>query len=273
MKRNALHVMTAILLAAFTLTSCKAPKEVQYMQDIVPGTVSQASSPMGLLIEPDDLLSIVVTTKDPELGTLFNLQPGTITSDMTGMGSTSNSAFQKRDYGYRVDAQGNIVFPLLGTLHVEGLTRTQLEALIKSRILKEGLLKDFTVSVSFLNAQITILGDVSSPHNYEFKDDKYTILQALADAGDLNITGKRNITVIREKKGKREVYEVDLKSKDLFDSPVYYLQQNDIIYVTPNSQKAAQSDNNANQWRQISTWMGLVGFAGSVISLIAVITK
>lgn len=268
MKRNVLHIVCALFMAGMLLTSCRTSRDVQYIQDIVPGSVEQALPNLGILIEPDDLLSIVVTTKDPELGTQFNLQPGTVNAELSG-----NTQHNIGERGYRVDAQGNIVFPLLGTIHVEGLTRNQLETLIKSRIQKEGLLKDFTVSVSFLNARISILGDISSPGNYDFKDDKYTLLQALADAGDLNITGRRTITVIREKDGKRHVYEVDLKSKNLFDSPVYYLQQNDIIYVTPNDQKAAQSDSNASQWRQISTWMGLTSFVSSVISLVAVLTK
>lgn len=254
-----------------TVTSCTTSKDVQYIQDMIPNSVENTTSNFGLLIEPDDLLSIVVTTKDPELGTIFNLQPGTLYTDFSSQ--QSNNITNKLELGYRVDEEGNIVFPLLGVIHVSGMNRRQLESVIKQRILKEGLLKDFSVSVAFQNSKISILGDVAHPGNFNFKDDKYTLLQALADAGDLNITAEREVIVVREKNGKREMYNVDLKSRKLFDSPAYYLQQNDVIYVIPNDVKAAQRDLNTNQWRQVSTWMGLGSFIASMVSIIVAITK
>lgn len=261
----------ALCGVAMLLTSaCTTTKDVQYVQDMHSGMIESTQLNSGLLIEPDDLLSIVVTTKDPELGTLFNLQPGTLTSDLSNLSSQSSGG---KELGYRVDELGDIVFPQLGTLHVAGLNRRQVESMIKQRIIKEGLLKDFSVAVSFQNSKISILGDVSSPGNYDFKDDKYTILQALADAGDLNVTAEREVMVIREKNGKREMYSVDLKSRSLFDSPAYYLQQNDVIYVLPNDVKAAQRDLNSNSWRQVSTWMGLASFVASMTSVIIALTK
>lgn len=268
------HKLTVILGSAALLlaSSCTTTKDVQYIQDFNPNSIETTIANSGLLIEPDDLLSIIVTTKDPELGTIFNLQPGTVTSSISA--STLNNGTGNRiELGYRVDELGDIVFPQLGTLHVAGLNRHQLESMIKQRILKEGLLKDFSVSVSFQNSKISILGDVSSPGNYDFKDDKYTILQALADAGDLNITAEREILVVREKNGKRQLYTVDLKSRSLFDSPAYYLQQNDVIYVLPNDVKAAQRDLNSNQWRQVSTWMGLASFVASMASIIVTLSN
>lgn len=259
---------SSLLLLA---SSCTTTKDVQYIQDLTPNAIESTMSNSGLLIEPDDLLSIIVTTKDPELGTLFNLQPGTLTTELNS--TVTNSMSNKLEMGYRVDEQGDIVFPQLGTIHVSGLNRRQLESMIKQRILKEGLLKDFSVSVSFQNSKISILGDVAKPGNYDFKDDKYTILQALADAGDLNITAEREVLVIREKNGKRELHNVDLKSRTLFDSPAYYLQQNDVIYVLPNDVKAAQRDLNSNQWRQVSTWMGLASFVASMVSIIVALTN
>ncbi|MCM1005345.1 MAG: polysaccharide biosynthesis/export family protein [Prevotella sp.] len=257
-----------LLLAA---SSCTTTKDVQYIQDLMPNTVEATMENSGLIIEPDDLLSIIISTKNPELGGMFNLQPGTLTSDFNSTSNTRQT--EKIDLGYRVDEQGNITFPQLGTLHVAGLNRRQLENMIKQRIIKEGLLKDFSVSVSFQNSKISILGDVASPGNYDFRDDKYTILQAIADAGDLNITAEREVLVVREKGGRRELYKVDLTSRSLFDSPAYYLQQNDLIYVLPNDVKAAQRDLNTNQWRQVSTWMGLASFLASMTSIIIAITK
>ena len=243
------------------------------MQDMTTDTVEVAKLNPGLLIEPDDLLSIVVTTKNPELGTPFNMQPGMMSMKTEGTAMNNMSHNDKRELGYRVDNNGDIVFPMLGTLHVAGLTRRELESLIKQRIIKEGLLKEFSVSASFLNSKISILGDVGSPGNYDFKDDKYTLLQALADAKDLNMTAEREIFVIREKGGERKMYSVDLKSKELFNSPVYYLQQNDIIYVVPNDQKAATRDVNSSSFRQWGTWMSLFSFAGSIVTMIVALTK
>lgn len=257
---------TLILLAS----SCTTTKDVQYIQDLLPNSVETTMANSGLIIEPDDLLSIVVTTKDPELGTIFNLQPGTLTTDLNN--SVTSTMSNKPELGYRVDEYGDIVFPQLGTLHVGGLNRRQVENMIKQRLIKEGLLKDFSVAVSFQNSKISILGDIAHPGNYDFRNDKYTLLQALADAGDLNITAEREVMVIREKNGKRELHKVDLKSRSLFDSPAYYMQQNDVIYVLPNDVKAAQRDLNSNQWRQVSTWMGLASFVASMTSIIVTLT-
>ncbi len=252
------------------LTGCNSSKEVQYFQDSIENQAEYAAPNTGITIEPNDLLSIIVTTKDPELSAIFNMQPGS-TGNNT---SNNNEIARKVDYGYRVDNQGDITFPTLGLLHVAGMTRTELETMIRQRILKEGLLKEFSVSVSFLNFKISVIGDVKSPGIINIKDDKFTILQALAEAGDLNITGDRsNVTVIREKNGKRTFYKLDLRSKSMFDSPAYYMQQNDVVYVVPNEKKAGERDINTNAWKQISTWTGLISIAISVTTLIVTLTN
>lgn len=264
---------TALSLATLLFTGCVGTKDVQYMKDMQPGVTEIAQANPGLLIEPDDLLSIVVTTKNPELGTEFNLQPGTRTMSLEGMNNSYTNTNNSNEYGYRVDSNGDIVFPVLGTLHVAGLTRSELESMIKRRIEKEGLLKEFSVAASFVNSKISILGDVASPGNFEFKDDKYTILQALADAGDLNLSAERTIYVIREKGGERKMYAIDMQSKELFNSPAYYLQQNDVIYVLPNDEKASSRDPNSNSFRQWGTWLSLLSFAGSIATMIVAITN
>ncbi|MBP3299863.1 MAG: polysaccharide biosynthesis/export family protein [Muribaculaceae bacterium] len=264
--------LSVILGLGMLMSACSGTKDVQYIKDFPSGVVIDAQGNQGLIIEPEDLLGIVVTTKDPELGTIFNLQPGTVTADLQGSGINSTQQ-NKTELGYRVDSDGNITFPMLGQLHVAGLTRRQVETMIKQRLIKEGYLKDFSVQVSFKNAKISILGDVGSPGNYEFKDDKYTVLQAIADAGDLQMTAEREIMVIREKNGKRQLYKIDMASKSLFDSPAYYLQQNDIIYVLPNDKKAGERDINSNPLRNMSTWMSLVTFATSMVTLVIALTK
>lgn len=265
-------VCAALLVGA---ASCSTVKDIAYFQDFPVEMDVAAQTYPGLLIQPDDQLSIVVTTKDPELGTPFNLQPGTVTSGVgTGYGNNGTSYGERlTPVGYLVDAQGDITFPQLGELHVEGLTRQQVESMIKQRILKEGLLKDFSVQVSFLSPRILVMGDVAAPGNKPFPNDKYTLLQALADAGDLNITAERTIYVIREKDGKRHMYPVDLKSKNLFESPVFYMQQNDIVYVLPNNIKAGQRDLNSNTFRQWGTYLGLFSSAIGIATMIIALTK
>jgi len=251
----------AFLTVMFMMAACSSSKDVQYLQDIDEKELQQAAGSTGIVIEPGDLLQIYVVTKDADMEALFNNTPKQV----------SNTGNRDEGIGYRVDNEGNILFPVLGTLHVAGLTRTELENLIRQRILKEGLLKSFTVNVSFSNMKFSVLGDVASPGNYSIKGDKYTLLQGLADAGDLNITALRKIYVIREKGGVRKVYEVDLKSKSLFNSPAYYLQQEDIIYVLPNGKRVSERDN--NNFRNIGMWSSLLSIGMSVTLLIVTLTK
>lgn len=267
-KKTFIAITTGLILC-----SCGSTQEVRYLQDITENQTEYVAQNSGITIEPNDLLSIIVTTKDPELSAIFNMQPGTTGSAGTS-GTYNNDNARKVDYGYRVDPEGNINFPTLGILHIEGLTRAELETLIKQRILKEGLLKEFSVSVSFLNFKISIVGDVRNPRNLVINDDKYTIFQALAEAGDMNITGERSeVMVIREKQGTRTIYRLDMRSKDVFESPAYYLQQNDVVYVVPNEKKAGERDINTNTWKQVGTWTGLISIATSVATMIVTLTR
>lgn len=261
-----------ISLIALVLGGCATHKDIQYMQDIDDTYTESISPNTGITIEPGDRLSIIVTSKDPELSSIFNMQPG-IASYGEGVTQQANS-YSNIDLGYRVDSEGNIMFPVLGQIHVAGLNRVQLENLIKQRILKENLLKDFSVRVSFLNFRVSVLGDVGSLGNYTITDDKFNILQLLAEVGGTNVTAEiEDVMVIREKNGKRQVYKVNLKSKDLFNSPAYYLQQNDVVYVIPNDRKAAGRDANTATFQTVGFWTGMFSFAASVATMIIALSK
>jgi polysaccharide export outer membrane protein len=143
-----------------------------------------------------------------------------------------------------------------------------LEQFIKEKIITEEYIKDPIVTVQFMNFRIIVNGEVSSPGTYEIKGDHITLFEAISMAGDLTIYGKRdNVKVVREKNGERTVYHVDLRTANIFDSPVYYLQQNDIIYVTPSKYRSNQA-NNAGQVQQISFWISLASFLMSVAVLV-----
>ena len=222
------------------LAACSAPKEVLYLQDISLIKEEAIDKSYEVIIHKDDLLAIIVNSKDPELALPFNMP---LVSYQIGGQNVS----QQRLVGYLVNQDGNIDFPILGEIHVEGLTRMQATELIKKRLIEEELIKDPIVTVQFLNFKVSVIGEVGRPGTFDISGDRITLLEALSMAGDLTIYGRRDrVAVIREKDGKRSILYHDLRSSDIFQSPCYYLQQNDIVYVEPNNAKTGQSRINSN---------------------------
>jgi polysaccharide export outer membrane protein len=245
-----------LLLMTVLLSACNSQKKIVYMQDI--NNVNKSVKVPELTIQPQDMLSIVVSSKEPELALPFNLP----IISFQGVGESAMG--QQRILSYTVNKDGDINFPVLGKLHVEGLTRNQLEQFVKEKIITENYIKDPVVTVQFMNFRLTVSGEVARPGTYEITGDHITLFEALSMAGDLTIYGRRdNVKVIRENNGNRTVHEVDLRTANIFDSPVYYLQQNDIIYVTPNRYRSNQT-NNAGQIQQISLWVSIASFLASL---------
>lgn len=262
-----------LLSGALILASCSSRtyRNINYLQDVTSDSTWKMTANAGVVIQPKDQLSIVVSSKDPELAASFNLP---VASYQAGSEITATSYGNQRLLGYVVDNDGDIDFPILGTIHVAGLNRWQLSRLIKEELEDRELLKGAVVTVEFMNFRISVLGEVNSPGSYTVSGDKITILQALSLAKDLTIYGKRdNITVIREQNGKRESYKIDLRSKNLFDSPAYYLQQNDVVYVEPNKVRARQSTLNENNVRSVGFWTSIGSFLTSVANLIIISTR
>ena len=229
-----------LLLIGLSLVavSCGSYKNIPYFQDKVINNPEAIDRHAGIVIQPKDMLSIVVSSRTPELTPMFNLP---IVSYNAGSEMVS-SAGSQRIMCYSVDNDGYIDFPVLGKIKVSGKTRWELADVIKKELLDRKYLDDAVVTVEFTNFKVSVLGEVTSPGTYNIEGDKVTILQALSLARDLTIFGKReNVSVIREQNGKRVIYEVDLTSTDLFNSPAYYLQQNDIVYVEPSKVKQRQS--------------------------------
>ena len=260
---NYLKLLCVSLAVLFT--ACKSPREVVYLQDVVPLVQQPIEQQYEVIIHADDLLSIVVNSKDPELTLPLNLP---VVSYQIG-----GSAYgQQRVLGYLVDSQGDIDFPILGKLHVEGLSRRQLTEMIKDRLIKEDLLKDPIVTVQFLNYKVSVMGEVARPGSFSISGDRITLLEALSMAGDLTIYGRRDrVAVIREQNGQRTILFHDLRSSEIFSSPCYYLQQNDIVYVEPNKTKAAQSGINQNN--SASVWLSAISVLATITSLIVTLSK
>ena len=197
MHKNCFYLFLPLCLLAL-LSSCTAPKEVIYFQDIDQLKQEAIAREYEVKIRPDDLLAIVVTGKDQEVVLPFN-QP--MASYQIGESYT-----QQRLVGYLVDPAGDIDFPFLGKLHVAGLTRTEVTELIKDRLSGEDLLKDPVVTVQFLNFKVSVMGEVARPGTFDITGDRVTLLEALSMAGDLTIYGRRDrVAVIREENGERTV--------------------------------------------------------------------
>ena len=253
-----------LCLIAF-LASCSAPKEVLYLQDIASIKEENIDKNYEVIIHKDDLLAILVNSKDPELALPFNMP---VVTYQIGAQTTA----QQRLLGYLVDQNGDIDFPILGKIHVEGLTRMQVTELIKQKLMSEDLIKDPIVTVQFLNFKVFVMGEVTRPGTFDISGDRITLLEALSMAGDLTIYGRRDrVAVIREKDGKRRILYHDLRSSEIFQSPCYYLQQNDIVYVEPNKAKTGQSRINSNN--SVGVWLSAVSVLASITSLMVTMFK
>ena len=271
MKRKFLSIlMTAA--AVMLLASCgsKTSRNINYLQEAQKDTTVTMLPEEGILVQPKDMISIVVSSRNPELSAMFNL---TNVSYQAG-GETSTTGSYNRILGYSVDNNGNIDFPIVGKINVSGLTRWQVADKVKEELVSRNLLKDPVISVEFLNFKVSVLGEVAHPGTYTVTGDKITLLEALSLAGDLTIYGRRDrVSVIREINGKRTVYINDLRSMDLFTSPSYYLKQNDVVMVEPNKVRAGQSTINENSLKSTSFWMSVGSFLVTIANLIIAISK
>ena len=267
--KNALAFFVAA--SAMLLSSCNSSKDVLYFQDLKAGdSVAMAAIPVPVTVRPDDKISIVVNSRDPQLMALFNLPKINKQVSSMGTSSASNVSGGGQDIlGYTVDSRGEIDFPVLGKIKVEGKTREEIGAYIKNELITKNLVKDPVVTVEFMNLCVSVLGEVNSPGRYGIDRDKTTIIDALSMAGDLTINGNRNnVTVLRQDGDVQRVYAIDLTSgRDIYSSPAYYLQQNDVIYVEPNEMRARQSTVNGNTIRSASFWISITSLVMSIVVL------
>lgn len=248
-----------VVASILVLGACSAPKQVAYFQDLQQGgNELTVANPAEIRIRPTDKLSIRVNSQNPKLTAQFTLSAST--------GSSGSSEV----LDYTVDSDGCIDFPVLGKIRIEGKTREELAAYIKKELQSRDLVTDPIVTVEFVNLYVSIIGEVNSPGRYTIDKDRLTLPEALSLAGDLTIQGKReNVLVLRNENGKQQPYRVNLCSaNNLYASPVYYLQQDDVVYVEPNSMKVRQSTVNGNTVRSTSFWLSLASFLTSIIVLI-----
>lgn len=244
--------------AAAFAAGCASYKDIIYFQDIGERELQPLLNEYEATIKKDDRLAIVVSGSDKTVTAPYNL---TLT-EIGASGATSTNP-EQATLSYLVDSEGNIEFPILGRIHVEGMTRNELVQHLTAEIGKD--VRDPIVYVSFKNFKITVLGEVRNPGTYTIDSEKISVLQALGRAGDLSITAKREgILLIREVDGVQQHYTLDLRSSDILESPYFYMQQNDVLYVPPSPTRVAQGTAATGLWSSV---LSTISSAISVITL------
>ena len=273
--RNIFYLSFSIALV-LTLVCCSAPKNVAYFQDaaLIRGMAMQEES--RLRLRPEDKINIVVNSADPLLIQQFNLVAHTNASHslgsseavQTSVGAPGSS--QSQILAYTVDEQGDIDFPVLGKVSVLGKTRQEVASYIRSRLIARDLVKDPIVIVEYVNLAVNVLGEVNHPGRISIQKDYFTIIDAIAAVGDLTINGMReNVMVCREVDGEDQTYFINLCDRQsVLTSPAYYLQQNDLVYVSPNSKRRREANSTGNTFNQPAIWISLASILATIGALL-----
>lgn len=254
-------------IAILSITGCGSGKNIPYFQNIDTTSLAASRGLYDAHIMPKDMLTITVQTTDPSAAVPFNLSIANSVGT-NGQLSTGPGNLQ----GYLVDNDGFINFPIIGKIHVAGMTKTECEDYIKEKV-QPYLAKNENpiVTVRMSSYRITVTGEVGHPGVIPVATEKMSVIEALAQAGDLTIYGKRdNVMLIREDaSGQKHEVRLNLNDANLINSPYYYLQQNDILYVEPNSVKAKNSAIGSST----TIWFSFIGIVTSVASLLVNILR
>ena len=265
-----LKLVSVVALFMWLLNACSVPKDVVYFQGVDSLTqeqVADMSRTYSTKICPDDLLTITVTGWDPTVLTPFT--PPAYSYAQQGVVETAtNNQLQT----YLVYKDGTINFPVLGKIHAEGLTKQQLRDLLQEKI--RVYVADALVNIQIINYKVTILGEVARPGRLTVPNERLSILDALGSVGDLSINANRkNILVVRENNGKKEFARLDITQPDIFTSPYFYLQQNDLVYVEPNNAKKRNSRYSAAQQYSVTVFSSVLSAISVITTVILAITK
>ncbi|WP_299216997.1 polysaccharide biosynthesis/export family protein [uncultured Aquimarina sp.] len=234
-----------LLVVSTFIFSCKTPTDVVYFQNSKDLEKIKSTNSFTPVFKVDDVVSILVSATDMDAARPFNLMQGASLPSPSGEITATASVTSGAEPTYLIDEEGIIDFPVLGKLKIAGLTRVQIKDMLKERL--KIYIKDPIVNVRLKNFKITVVGEVSRPGSFTIPNERITIIEAIGLAGDLTIMGKRgNVMVIRENDGVNTYHRIDLTSKSIFDSPVYYLAQNDVLYIEPNQAMVKSSKGRDN---------------------------
>jgi polysaccharide export outer membrane protein len=259
---KSIKILFASVILAMAMTGCVTQKQMTYLSDARPesaDTINAVFVPQSeMVIRSGDALTIFVSALDQEAVTPYNL-PMVVYAKPGEQQLSTTPALQY----YIVDEEGNIEFPVLGKLHVAGLRRNEVEIYVKKQL--ESQVLNPQVHVNLVNAKISVMGEVAKPGQIPLVSGRMTILEALAAAGDLTPYGRRdNVLLTREVDGKIQIARLNLRSQDIYTSPYYYVQQNDVIYVSPNKVRAVASTN-------ASLWFSMVSTIASAATVIVTV--
>lgn len=256
-----LKLIVILLLSAVFVCSCGDANKIVLVEDIQPNISVRIQEPRPIRLQVGDRLNVYVHSRDRELVEMFNVNA----TSGSGSGNSNSNGM------YTVDANGNIEMPIIGSLSVKGLTRTELQDMVKYKLLASKLVRDPIVSVDFVDLRYYTLGEAGYSSR-EITRDQITLIEALAEMGGISVEGKHtNVLVLRTIDGKQTPYEVDITNTSaLYSSPVYYLQQNDVIYARPTQTKINNTSLYGNQMRTPTFWFSLFN---SILTLTVLFSK
>ena len=267
-------VSLVLMIAVAWFASCSTPKDVAYFQDAsaLNGMATQAEQQLRL--RPEDKINIVVNSSNPMLEQQFTLTTAntsrTLGPAIVARSTAGSSSGNTQVMAYTVDEQGTIEFPVLGKISVGGKTRKDVAQYIKQRLIDRELVSDPIVTVEYVNMGVNVLGEVSHPGRIDITKDHFTIVDALSYAGDMTINGnRRNILVARQVDGANQVYTLDMTNmQSVLTSPAYYLQQNDLVYVSPNNKRKREANATGNTFNSPSIWISIASLLTTITALI-----
>lgn len=257
-----LLILCAVLLA---LTGCKSTN-LAYFSDVTKSELTEGKIPRvesAIKIQPDDELLINVSSNVPEATAPYNLP----FNNPALKGDLMNNTTVTQKQTYTVDKQGNILMPILGKVHVAGLTTSQLADELTRRIGAD--VESPYVRVDLVNFNVNVMGEVNQPGQYTFSTERVSVLDALAKAGDMSVFGKRgNVTIWREEDGMVTYHKLNLNDSKIYSSPYFYLKQNDVVYVEPQESRAGQAEYNQNNSYKVSVVSAIVSGVSVIATLV-----
>ena len=257
------------------LVSCATPTNIAYFQDAEALNGMWLQAEQQFRLRPEDKINIVVSSSNPLLEQQFTLTTSSRVSNTLGGSVTPQTTAgrysnQSQLIAYTVDEQGTIEFPILGKISVAGKTRKEVATYIQERLISRKLVSDPIVTVEYVNLGVNVLGEVNKAGHIDITKDHFTVADAIAYAGDLTINGNReNVMVRRQVDGENQIYYIDLtRMQSMLESPAYYPQQNDLIYVSPNDKRMRESQSYGNTFNNPSVWISIVSLLTTIAALI-----
>ncbi len=269
-------VFSILAIAAMTLlatTSCVSTKKIVYFQGSYQtfATPQQIAQQYEMRLKPADQVLIKITCSEPKLLQIFAQDLTMGTAGTTNSSYMNNSGTMSNAYGYTVTNAGELVLPAIGNVKVDGATTEECATIIENKIKEKGLVPDPEVTVRLLNARVTVVGAVHAPKVVNLTSERNTIVDVLAQCADIDDTGLRyKVKLYREEYGQLKMYDLDMTKSDIFSSPAYYVQQNDMIYVEPNKSKRIKS---SPFYTSLSAWSSILAVVTTCVSLFFLIKK